>query len=166
MQFIKTFESYVLDGKLIDSASFQKALRFLDREDEEDDATPTSVADELDAKRRGPEFLDSLPALDYTQYDLRRLHQDLQKDVETLSGIWDLIREIRPAQDKKLHKLRELLKGELRGKKLLLFTYYKDTARYLYRELMNEKIATFWKALGNPNVRRMDSGAFPKKENH
>jgi len=163
LQFIKTFESYALDRKLIDSASFQKAVRFLDREDEEDDATPTSVADELDASEEARQFLDDLPVLDYTQYDLRRLHQDLQKDVETLSGIWDLIKEIRPAQDKKLQKLRELLKGELRGKKLLLFTYYKDTARYLYRELTTEKMAAFWKALGNPNVRRMDSGASPKE---
>ena len=163
LQFIKTFESYALDRKLIDSAAFQRALRFLDRENEEDDATPTSVADELDASEEARQFLGTLPVLDYTQYDLRRLHQDLQKDVETLSEIWDLIKDIRPEQDKKLQKLKELFKSELRGRKLLLFTYYKDTARYLYRELTDKKMARFWKALGNPSVRRMDSGASPKE---
>ena len=40
LEFLETFESYILDGKVLNSASFQKAMRFLTREDEEDDATP------------------------------------------------------------------------------------------------------------------------------
>jgi len=161
LQFIKTFESYALDRKLLDSSSFQKALRFLEREDEEDDATPTSVADKLDVSEEARDFLAQLPELDVTQYDLRRLHDALQKDVETLLRIWNLIKDIRSEQDKKLAKLRELLKGELAGKKVLLFSYYKDTARYLYRELTSQKLAGFWEALGSPAIRRMDSGASP-----
>ena len=46
--FLKTFESYVLDGKLLQSSDFQKALQYPNREDEEDDATPTSLADAID----------------------------------------------------------------------------------------------------------------------
>src|SRR5207237_8113550 len=38
LEFLETFESYVLEGKVINSASFQKAMRFLTHEDEEDDA--------------------------------------------------------------------------------------------------------------------------------
>jgi len=48
LEFQKTFESYLLDGKVLDSAGFHKALRFLEREGEEDDATPTSRAAEMD----------------------------------------------------------------------------------------------------------------------
>src|SRR3989440_9164368 len=44
LEFLETFESYILDGKVLDSANFQRALRFLAREDEEDDATPNSRA--------------------------------------------------------------------------------------------------------------------------
>lgn len=167
LQFLKTFESYALDNRLLNSSSFQKVLRYLEREDEEDDATPTSVAEELDANEEAKEFLSQLPLLDYTQYDLRRLHDALQKDVEALSRIWDLIKDIRSEQDKKLLKLKELLAGELKGKKVLLFSYYKDTARYVYRELTNEKAAAFRESLGNPLIRRMDSGASPReRENH
>jgi len=43
LEFLETFESYILDGKVLDSTSFQKALRFLAREDEEDDATTTCL---------------------------------------------------------------------------------------------------------------------------
>lgn len=163
LQFIKTFESYALDKRLLDSTSFQKALRYIEREDEEDDATPTSVAGELDASEEAREFFSQLPLLDHAQYDLRRLHDDLQKDVEILSRIWDLIKDIRPDQDKKVLELKELLAAGLKGKKVLIFTYYKDTARYLYRELMSEKAESFRKSLGNPLIRRMDSGASPKE---
>ena len=69
---------------------------------------------------------------------------------------------MRADADKKLAKLKELLGGELRGKKVLLFTYYKDTARYLYRELGEERGARWRKSIGEPAIRRMDSGASTK----
>ena len=50
-----------------------------------------------------------------------------------------LIRDITPEKDDKLQRLKSLLGGELRRQKVLLFTYYKDTARYLFRELGMEK---------------------------
>lgn len=134
-------------------------MRFLDREDEEDDATPTSLAEEFDANEDAREFLADLPPLDPAQYDLQKLHRALQHDIDTLTEVWRLIDHISPAGDVKLAELKKLLGGELRGKKVLLFTYYKDTARYLYRELGQEHAATWRASVGNPNIRRMDSGA-------
>ncbi|MBI4492826.1 MAG: helicase [Chloroflexi bacterium] len=159
LEFLKTFESYVLDGRLLDSASFHKAMRYLEREDAEDDATPSSVAEELDAHEEARAFLASLPALDHSQYDLRRLHEALQHDIDALTEVWHEIKDITPARDAKLLRLRDLLGTELRGQKVLLFTYYKDTARYLYRELGGEKGEAWRSSVGNPQVRRMDSGA-------
>ncbi len=61
--------------------------------------------------------------------------------------------------------LKELLADELHGKKVLLFTYYKDTARYLYRQLCSDDPeAMQWRArAGEPHIRRMDSGADAKE---
>jgi hypothetical protein len=42
LEFLKTFESYILDGRVLRSTDFHKVLRYLSSEDEEDDATPTS----------------------------------------------------------------------------------------------------------------------------
>jgi superfamily II DNA/RNA helicase len=44
---------------------------------------------------------------------------------------------------------------------VLIFTYYKDTARYLYRQLgSDDPAAVLWRAsAGEPRMRRMDSGA-------
>lgn len=163
LAFTKTFEDYVLAGRVLDSRSFQKAMQFLAREDEEDDATPTSLADDFDANIDAQAFLDSLPALKPAQYDLRKLHKALQRDVEILTDIWHLIKDISPQKDAKLARLKALLGDELRDKKVLLFTYYKDTARYLYRELGLEHGKAWRESIGSPNIRRMDSGE-PTKE--
>jgi superfamily II DNA or RNA helicase len=161
LEFLETFESYILAGKVLDSASFQKAMRFLAREDEEDDATPSSLSEELDAHVVARQYIETLPTLNAELYDLKRLHNDLRKDVNALREIWHDIAVITPAKDAKLEKLKVLLAGELKGQKVLIFTYYKDTARYLFRQLdSDDPAAVQWRAsAGEPRIRRMDSGA-------
>jgi superfamily II DNA or RNA helicase len=160
LEFLETFESYILDDKVLNSASFQKAMRFLTREDEEDDATPTSLSELLDAHTEARQFIETLPTLNAELYDLKRLHNDLRRDVNALREIWHDIETITPANDAKLEKLKQLLAGELKGQKVLLFTYYKDTARYLYKQLCSDDpAASLWRAeAGDPYIRRMDSG--------
>jgi superfamily II DNA or RNA helicase len=165
LEFLETFESYILEGKVLDSASFQKALRFLTREDEEDDATPNSLSDQLDAHEEARQFIETLPLLDAALYDLKRLHADLRKDVDALRLIWQDIRTITAERDAKLNQLKALLAGELRGQKVLVFTYYKDTARYLAQQLCSDvQEAVQWRAeAGNPHIVRMDSGSDPRE---
>ncbi len=166
LAFLKTFESYILDGRLIKSTDFQKIIRFLSSEDEEDDATPISLADEIDANEEAREFLETLGTIDPAQYDLRKLHDAVQHDVDVLSDIWQRVKDIKPERDAKLSRLKELLSKDLKGKKILVFNYYKDTARYLYRHLghpENPDAVAFCKKLGGINVRRMDSGADTKE---
>src|SRR5579883_1023204 len=160
LEFLETFESYILEGKVLNSTGFQKAMRFLASEDEEDDATPNSLSDQLDANIQARQFIETLPTLNAELYDLKRLHNDLRKDVNALREVWHDIEAITPARDAKLEKLKSLLAGELRGQKVLIFTYYKDTARYLYRQLCGDDPAAIqWRAsAGEPRVRRMDSG--------
>lgn len=123
---------------------------------------PASLSDRLDESAEARGFINSLPALDAALYDLKRLHNDLRRDADALREVWRAIETITPARDAKLSRLKELLAGELRGQKVLLFTYYKDTARYLYRQLCDEgaEDAASWRAeAGEPHIRRMDSGA-------
>jgi superfamily II DNA/RNA helicase len=90
----------------------------------------------------------------------------VQHDVDVLSNIWQRVKDIKPDRDAKLARLKELLSKDLKGKKVLVFSYYKDTARYLYRHLghpENPAAVAFCKKLGGINVRRMDSGADTKE---
>lgn len=67
--------------------------------------------------------------------------------------------------DVKLSRLKELLSTDLKGKKVLVFSYYKDTTRYLYKHIGHPDsphAVEFCKQLGGTHVRRMDSGASPK----
>jgi superfamily II DNA or RNA helicase len=166
LSFLKTFESYLLDGKLLKSTDFQKALRYLAREEEEDDATPSSLAEEIDESEEAGKVLESMETIDPSDYDLRRLHDAVQHDVDILTEIWARIRDIGPENDVKLQRLKGLLKGDLRGKKVLIFSYFKDTARYLYNQLGkrdNPEAQEFMRQLGEIAIRRMDSDASPQE---
>jgi len=165
LAFIETFESYILQGRVLKSTDFTRAMRFLTTEDEEDDATPRSRAGEIDASEDAREAVTGMETVDASKYDLRRLHDSLADDKRILSNIWNRVGKIRVQDDAKLAGLKEILATELRGRKVLLFTYYKDTARYLYTQLGdldNPDAAKFQKQLGTINVRRMDSDARPK----
>jgi hypothetical protein len=166
LAFLKTFESYILDGRLLKSSDFQQALRYLSGEDEEDDATPRSLADAIDAHEEAQHVLDHLATVDPTRHDLRRLHEAVQHDVEVLSEIWRRVKDIGAEGNAKLTRLKELLTTELHGKKVLIFSYYKDTARYLYRHLShpdNPEAVQFCAQLGDVSIRRMDSDAAPRE---
>ena len=162
LAFLQTFESYMLDGKLLKSSDFHKALRYLEREEAEDDAVPASLADELDANEDAKRILESMATVDPSLYDLRRLHKAVQHDVNVLTEVWAKVKGIDPRHDTKLTRLKTLLTGDLKGQKVLVFTYYKDTARYLYRQLGDPDSADakkFRKEAGGITVRRMDSGS-------
>ncbi|MHB8624979.1 MAG: helicase-related protein [Aggregatilineales bacterium] len=157
LEFAKTFAEYVQDDIVLDAASFQTAMRLLENDDEDnDDTLPTSRADEIDQSAAAREVIDALPRLDSTRYDRRRLHRDLTADVDALTEIWDEIRRIKVDQDAKLKRLKTLLASDLRGQKVLIFTYYKDTAHYLYRSLSEDE--AWLQQMGQPNIRRVDSG--------
>jgi superfamily II DNA or RNA helicase len=162
LAFLQTFESYMLDGKLLKSSDFHKALRYLEREEAEDDAVPASLADDLDANVDAKRTLEGMATVDPSLYDLRRLHKAVQHDVNVLTEVWTKVKDIDPKHDTKLQRLKTLLTGDLKGRKILVFTYYKDTARYLYRQLGDPDSADakkFRKQAGGITVRRMDSGS-------
>jgi superfamily II DNA/RNA helicase len=127
---------------------------------------PISLADEIDANEEARVFLETLGTVDAAAYNLRKLHEAVQHDVDVLSAIWQRVKDIKPEKDAKLARLKDLLSKDLKGKKILIFSYYRDTARYLYRHLghpENPQAAAFRKKLGGINVRRMDSGADAKE---
>ena len=128
------------DDIILDAASFQMAMRLLENDDEDtEDATPHSRATEIDENDEARQIIDALPRLDAAKYDRRRLHRALQEDIDALTEIWHDIKDISLTHDAKLQQLKALLETDLRGQKVIIFTYYKDTARYLYQALMSDE---------------------------
>jgi hypothetical protein len=158
LEFVKTFAEYVQDGIVLDAASFRIAMRLLEDDDEDtEDTSPHSRATEMDETDAARQIIGALPRLDADTYDRRRLHRALQEDTDALTAIWHDIKDISSTHDAKLQQLKTLLETDLCGQKVIVFTYYKDTVRYLYRLLMSDENKSWRERLGNPHIRRINS---------
>lgn len=75
-------------------------------------------------------------------FEMDAIIEGVIKDLDQLKIFLSFIHlHLNPETDDKLQSLKKLLKNEpdLRSKKVIIFTQYRDTARYLYRELMKDK---------------------------
>jgi hypothetical protein len=73
---------------------------------------------------------------DAADFDLEALGQHIKHDVELLKKMQALVAPITPDQDAKLQRLKKLLaRKAFKEGKVLIFTQYADTARYLYDNL-------------------------------
>jgi len=137
LNFQKAFLEQLEQGRLLDSAEYRKTLAF---EDEEPEAIESIMAE--------------LPRIDTSSYDVERIKGDIENDVERLDKINSAVAPITTDGDDKLQQLISLLTTDLADKKVLVFSYFKDTARYIYKYVRdNEDV----KARINRNTRVMDS---------
>jgi hypothetical protein len=82
------------------------------------------------------ELLDAVEQLDRDEYDISAMMAETYRDLDQLVHFITEARKFEPRHDDKLQKLLRLLKSkELAGQKVLIFTEFADTARYLKREL-------------------------------
>jgi superfamily II DNA or RNA helicase len=104
----------------------QQELQFWgDRPDEEmdDDVVPQ-------------ELLDAVEILDRKDYNVVEMIQETFDDLDQIAVFLEEARRFDPKHDDKLQKLVRLLRSkDLTDKKVLIFTEFADTARYLHRQL-------------------------------
>jgi len=82
------------------------------------------------------ELLDAVEVLDRKDYDVTEMIQETFDDLDQIVQFLDEARKFEPKHDDKLQKLVRLLKTkELAGQKVLIFTEFADTARYLKPQL-------------------------------
>ncbi|MEK6777313.1 MAG: helicase-related protein [bacterium] len=82
------------------------------------------------------EMLDAVERLDRNEYKVEEMMSETFLDLDQIVQFLDEARKFEPKNDDKLQKLVRLLKSkELVGQKVLIFTEFADTARYLKRQL-------------------------------
>lgn len=113
-RFLREFEQ----GRLLQSGAHRVLLQL-----EED-------GDDLGLEQA----LERLQPVESAEYDLSRLRGDIQHDLATLDRVIALIEPITPVRDHKLEQFRAYL-HELVGQKVIIFSYYRDTARYVWGQL-------------------------------
>ncbi len=82
------------------------------------------------------EMLDAVVRLDRDHYDVPEMMSETFLDLDQIAQFLKEARRFEPRHDDKLQKLIRLLKSRaLAGQKILIFTEFADTARYLKRHL-------------------------------
>ncbi len=94
-----------------------------DDESEDDDIVPV-------------EMLDAVERLDREEYEVEEMISETFLDLDQIVQFLNETRKFEPRHDDKLQKLIRLLKSkELAGQKVLIFTEFAHTARYVKRQL-------------------------------
>jgi superfamily II DNA or RNA helicase len=117
-KFLEVFDR----GRLLDRGTYRKYFQEFE-------------TDEFDEEEKAFEFhLETLPAINMADYEIDKIRSCVEKDIEALTDIYKKVESIKPKQDAKLQALIGELK-KLKGKKVIIFGYFKDTMRYLYKHL-------------------------------
>ena len=97
------------------------------------------------------ELLDAVEKLDRSEFDIDKIVTETIQDLEQLADFLVELERFKPSQDKKLRELIKLLKNDpvLSRHKVIIFTEFSDTARYLHDRLTEE---------GVEGLARIDSG--------
>jgi hypothetical protein len=129
MDFQRRFLEVFDRGRMLDRESYRKFFS-----DFEVDEFYEAVFEEQEVETTFDLKLDKLPMINKEDYEVEKIHDAIMKDIKTLSDVYDHVITIKAEQDTKLYALMNRLK-ELRNKKIIIFGYFKDTMRYLYRYL-------------------------------
>lgn len=130
-QFQQRFYDYLVrEGKLLDSSTNRRLLALEAQGD-------AASEEQIEA------IIDQLSEADIDAYYIGQLRDALKQDLETLKAILDDVKLITSQQDEtqrdaKLNEVKQLLSGSLRDQKVLIFSYYQDTAQYIYRMLRDD----------------------------
>jgi superfamily II DNA or RNA helicase len=123
--FQERFLDLLQQGQLLDGSRYRR-LMALEAEEQDDSVE---------------EVLASLPRVDLADYDLEELTQAVESDQKTLAQILQGIARIQSAVqagedfDLKLAAFKQMMLSLEQGK-VIVFTYFKDTAEYLYQQLL------------------------------
>jgi hypothetical protein len=104
-----------------------------------------------------PELLEAAPKLDRGEYEVGEIIQETLLDLEEIARFLEEARRFDPRQDDKLQKLIRLLQSkDLKDQKVLIFTEFADTARYLFQQLQRAGFDGLAEVDSGTKVNRVD----------
>ena len=127
-------------GRLLDAGTNRKIEQLL-RLTAEDDSESSKQAGKQD------NLLESLPEVRSLEYDVSRMEKDIQEDLRALKWMEAAIKDLLVSrgtggeQDAKVATIKAALIERSAGQghgKAIVFSYYHDTAEYIYRALVND----------------------------
>jgi superfamily II DNA or RNA helicase len=100
------------------------------------------LEDEEEEDLVSPELIEAVEELSRDEFDIEKIFHDSIQDLDQLADFLKELEKFKPSQDKKLTELVKLLKNDkvLKSHKLLIFSEFSDTARYLEQQLVEAGI--------------------------
>jgi len=160
-EFQRRFYDELLKNRLLAPAdnrkllALQRQLVAMMEEDEE--------GDEDAIRARMDEVFASLEPVSVADYDLRAIREAVKNDVTLFDQILQRIESLAFATDVKCDELKRVLRDEFRGQKVLIFSYYHDTAMHVFRCLTTDQ--KWLAASGHPVVERVTGDVAPRDRN-
>ena len=124
------YEIITNEGRLLDSKNFRRLVLAI--EDEEEEGSVNAIIESLDEVNPKDYYIDQLRS--HIEADLNILNDILNKLDQIQGSVEENI-----DSDRKLAAFKHLLTAQLKGQKILVFSYFKDTANYLYNQLLNDE---------------------------
>jgi superfamily II DNA/RNA helicase len=127
-RFYNYFAKALDEDKILDSKSFHKILKEMSEQEGEEDDEIFFMA------------LEKVPLVQLTaEYMKHEMKRDIKEDCKLLEPLKQNLERIKPYADRKLIALKEqIVKDQIfekDGKKLIIFTQFVDTARYIHADL-------------------------------
>ena len=96
--------------------------------------------------------------IDIDDFDIKVMLEDTINDLEILATFIDDLMSIDPQNDDKLRELKNILTTDDRmlNKKVIIFTEYKSTAKYIYRELNKAGFKNLFEIDGQTKIDRKE----------
>ncbi|MEO9294654.1 MAG: C-terminal helicase domain-containing protein [Nitrososphaera sp.] len=127
LKFYYWFDRALAEGKVLNNKKFHELLTDFEDQDEE-------VDEDWFAEQIVQIELELAKGL-----DVKKMQRELKEDIKRLKPLQESLEKIQPWADSKLQELKELfLKDrifETGGKKVVIFTQFVDTAKYIYSDL-------------------------------
>jgi superfamily II DNA or RNA helicase len=116
---------------------------------------PDEQEEDQDEPILSEDILNKVKRLDPDNFDIERIFDDTLDDLDQIAEFLKLTGKVRPDKDDKLKALIRLLKNDkvLVNEKVLLFTEFADTARYLEGELKKAEVIGVHKIDGDSSAR-------------
>jgi len=131
-------KSALEEWKLRNQDIFTVRERDDDGDSEGDDYTVDDIVPDEDIV--SSELLEDVAYLDRTEYDIDAMLEEAFKDLDQIAEFLREAQKFEPKHDDKLQTLIRLLKKDMKDQKVLIFTEYADTARYLKYHIVAENI--------------------------
>lgn len=132
IRFLEKLKDYLKKGRLLSKETFNKFFsRYIMMNDEQIDEDFEDLEEGLK---------ESLIEFNIKDYKEDELFEDIENDIKLLKNdILTKVNKIKPDEDAKLIKLKDMVLKLHEKSQIVIFTYYADTLDYIYKNIISSK---------------------------